>query len=73
MKKLLCLLLTLGVVRGSRIRIESDGGYAGIVVKISDDVPEDNCPEIIANVKVRNPTLVPSNACSDREYLIHGM
>ena len=36
------------------IKIHSDGGYSGIVIKINDEVPEDNCPEILQNLKVIN-------------------
>ena len=40
---------------GSKIRMDSDGGYTGIVIKIKDDgsVPEDECPKILANLQVR--------------------
>lgn len=40
----------------SRIRVEADGGYTGIVVKINKEVPEDACPEILANLKVCQKT-----------------
>ena len=38
----------------SKIRVVGDGGYEGLVIKISDDgnVPEDKCPEIIENIRV---------------------
>ena len=36
----------------SRISVEPDGGYSGIVIKVSDEVSEDNCAEIIKNLQV---------------------
>ena len=36
----------------SRIHIDSDGGYSGIVIKIDKDVPVEKCPEILQNLKV---------------------
>lgn len=49
----LLLLSTLQLtVQSSQIRIEADGGYTGIVIKISKDVPEEQCPQILANLKV---------------------
>ena len=50
---LLFLALTSLRVEASRIRVEADGGYTGIVIKIDKEVPEDACPEILANLKVR--------------------
>ena len=38
----------------SRLRVEADGGYRGLVVKIDKDVPEDECPAILKNLKVRH-------------------
>ena len=38
----------------SGIKISSDGGYTDIVIKIGDQVPEDHCPEILQNLKVRS-------------------
>ena len=35
------------------IKISSDGGYTDIVIKIKDQVPEDKCPQILQNLKVR--------------------
>ena len=37
----------------SKIRIDPDGGYTGIVVKIRKDLPENECPLILENIKVR--------------------
>ena len=50
---LFLLALTSLSVEASRIRVEADGGYTGIVIKIDKEVPEDACPEILANLKVR--------------------
>ena len=40
----------------SQIRLDPDGGYTGIVIKIDKDVPEDSCPQILANLQVRKIT-----------------
>ena len=37
----------------SRIRIDDDGGYRGIVVRIGNQVPEEDCKQILQNIKVR--------------------
>ena len=55
---LFLLALTSLSVEASRIRVEADGGYTGIVIKIDKEVPEDACPEILANLKVRQRTLI---------------
>ena len=44
-----CLLSTQ-----SRVYMDTDGGYKGVVVRIDDDIEQDNCKEIIDNVKVNN-------------------
>jgi len=41
----------------SRITLDPDGGYTGIVVKISDEVNDEHCTEIIENFQVRTPFL----------------
>ena len=38
----------------SRIKVDADGGYTGIVVKIDKDVPEEECGRILASLKVRS-------------------
>jgi hypothetical protein len=43
-------LMQLSIVRA--IEIDKDGGYTDIVVRISNSVPEDSCPKILANIKV---------------------
>ncbi len=61
---LLLLLVTATVASAtSRIKVDADGGYNGIVVRVADDgtVPEDKCPEIVANIKVRrNAQMLPN-------------
>ena len=47
-------LSTIVLCQKSQIRIDPDGGYTGIVIKIDKDVPEDLCPDILTNLKVRN-------------------
>ena len=37
----------------SSLQVESDGGYTGIVFKISEDVPEDLCDDILQRMQVR--------------------
>jgi hypothetical protein len=46
------ILLLSTIVQSSQIRIDSDGGYTGIVVKIGKEVPEEKCPELLSNLKV---------------------
>ena len=36
----------------TRIKVDADGGYSGIVVKIDKDVPEEECGRILASLKV---------------------
>ena len=48
---ILAILVKPGL--SSQIRLGNDGGYTGIVVKITKDVPEELCPEILSNLKVR--------------------
>ena len=54
MKRLMLLLacLILGL-KASQITIDPDGGYKGIIIKIDKNVPEENCPKILSNLKVR--------------------
>ena len=51
-------LSTIVLCQKSQIRIDPDGGYTGIVIKIDKDVPEDLCPEILTNLKVRKLCLL---------------
>ena len=39
----------------SKVEVDGEGGYSGVVVKIADDgsVPEDKCSEILDNIRVR--------------------
>lgn len=50
---LLCLLLLNGLNLADSISLDPDGGYKDIVIRINKDVPEDQCPQIIAGLKVR--------------------
>ena len=43
---------TLGVY-GSKITISEDGGYTDVVIKISKDLTESDCPAILKGIKVR--------------------
>ena len=36
----------------SRAVVGDDGGYSGVTVRISDDVPEEDCADILQNLKV---------------------
>lgn len=48
-----CWLLTIAVVESSsRISVQPDGGYTGIVFKVDEDVPEEACAEILQNLQV---------------------
>ena len=49
--------MTSGAYSTSRISVEPDGGYSGIVVKIRDSVSEDQCSNILQNLKVRRKAL----------------
>lgn len=53
-RTLLPLLAALLSLPASALRVESDGGYAGLVVRIREDaVPEQSCKEILDSLKVR--------------------
>ena len=45
----------------SRAVVGEDGGYSGVTVRISDDVPEEDCADIIQNLKV-GPTSAAAEA-----------
>ena len=45
--------LILGLTAASQISIDPDGGYKGIVIQIQKNVPEEKCPQILSNLKVR--------------------
>ena len=38
------------------LKLNEDGEYSQITVKIDDDVPDDNCEELIENLKVSKDT-----------------
>ena len=51
-----CLLLglsTLQLPTANSVRLDADGGYTGLVFKISEDVPEEECDVILTRLKVR--------------------
>ena len=57
--KMLKLLFTLVVLTSLltpqpviSIQVLPDGGYSGIVIKISKDVPEENCADILQKIQV---------------------
>ena len=57
--KMLKLLFTLVVLTSLltpqpviSIQVLPDGGYSGIVIKISQDVPEENCADILQKIQV---------------------
>ena len=35
-----------------RITLGPDGRYRGVTVRISDEIPDTNCPRILSNLKV---------------------
>jgi hypothetical protein len=37
----------------SKIKIAADGGYEDIVIKIEDDIAEEDCPDILKGIEVR--------------------
>ena len=56
MKTVIILQLFVSYVQcwsQSQIQIDPDGGYTGIVIKIDKNVPEEQCPQILNNLKVR--------------------
>ena len=36
----------------SKIRITADSGYEDIVIKIEDDIAEEDCPDILRGIEV---------------------
>ena len=57
--KMLKLLFTLVVLTSLltpqpviSIQVLPDGGYSGIVIKISQDVPQENCADILQKIQV---------------------
>ena len=58
--KSIIVILALMAFRGSisafansRVSVEPDGGYSGVVIRIRDDVQEEKCAQIIRNLQVR--------------------
>ena len=50
----LVLILLAGSVSGSRVRLDSQGGYRGVVVEVEEQISQENCKVILTNIKVRN-------------------
>ena len=53
----------------TQIRIEPDGGYTGIVIKINKDVPQDLCPKILSNIKVSKKYSIPVGLLSSTKTI----
>ena len=49
---LLLLLLHGSLIEGGRVTLGRDGGYRGIVVNIGEEIPEEECPVLVENIKV---------------------
>ena len=49
---ILAVVSTEAKLTRSRAVVGEDGGYSGVTVRISDDVPEEDCADIIQNLKV---------------------
>ena len=49
----------------SQIRLDPDGGYTGIVIKIDKEVPEEMCTQILSNLQVRTHQFI----CRDKKIL----
>ena len=50
----LLVILLAGSVSGSRVRLDSQGGYRGVVVEVEEQISQENCKVILTNIKVRN-------------------
>ena len=48
----------------SQIRLDPDGGYTGIVIKIDKEVPEEMCTQILSNLQVRTHQFI----CREEKY-----
>ena len=68
---LLLLLCSLSeqTTQQSQIRIDPDGGYTGIVIKINKDVPQDLCPKILSNIKVSKKYSLPVGLLSSTKTI----
>ena len=51
---LLLASLTSAAFSSSRISVNEDGGYEGIVVRVRDDVDEAECADLVHNIEVRS-------------------
>ena len=55
MKTSCSILVSLGLylsAASGKITLGPDGRYRGVTVKISDEIPDTNCPRILSNLKV---------------------
>ena len=59
----LTILVTMNEV--SCIKLNDDGEYTQITVKIDDDIPDDDCEELLDNLKVSKDMFV--NILSNKE------
>ena len=46
--------LSSAAFSSSRISVNEDGGYEGIVVRVRDDVDEAECADLVHNIEVRS-------------------
>ena len=60
---LLRVMLMMIMSLGAAIKIDSDGGYKDLVIRIASDgsVPENECPKILYNLKVSKPGVIAIN------------
>ena len=58
-------VLTILVMSVSCIKLNNDGEYTQITVKIDDDIPDDDCEELLDNLKVSKDMFV--NILSNKE------
>ena len=67
--KVLLLILILTTVNSViSIQLGPDGGYTGIVIKISEDVPEDLCDDIRQKIQVRKYYLFSGASAKRKLY-----
>ena len=53
MRKFASIFFLFWTAFADQISIDPDGGYKGIVVKIDENVPETNCPQLLQKIQVR--------------------
>ena len=54
------LLTTTMVSTSMGMRLEPGGEYTGVTLVISDDVPDHDCEEMLAKLKVNSPKKYPT-------------